>query len=132
MMGNPMPDFGRPAPTTAPGVVLWAKIYAWSFVAMYLFCTIGGIFMLVAGEALGGGGDREQEKAMIQAVAMTAVGPPLMILSAIAALAPRKKWGWIVNIIVMGLGCTSCCCLPAAIPLLIFWLKQDTRQWYGV
>lgn len=112
-----------------PGVVLWAKVYAIAFAVMYLVTTAGGALLVWAGSELHG--DKGVE-AMIEGVVMLVLGPLLTALSIVAAAAPRKKWGWIINIVLMGLGCTSCACWPASIPLIIFWLKPETKRWYGM
>jgi hypothetical protein len=120
----------QPAPIEGarPGVVLWAKLYAAAFALMYLACTVGGVLLVVVGS---GAGVHDAEKAMIQGWVMAVLGPILLVLSIIALAAPRKKWGWVVNIVLIGLGCTSCMCLPASIPLMTFWLKPETRRWYS-
>ena len=110
-----------------PGVVVWVRIYAILFSIMYLACSVGGVFLLVAAEDLRG----DTAPVMIEGFVMVVLGLAFMGLSIVAAAAPRKKWGWIVNLILIGLGCTSCMCLPAAIPLMIFWLKPEARRWYS-
>ena len=44
---------------------------------------------------------------------------------------PARRWGWIYGIVLIAVGLTSCCLLPATIPLLIFWLKPETQAFYG-
>ncbi|HXG82737.1 MAG TPA: hypothetical protein VNI84_01810 [Pyrinomonadaceae bacterium] len=44
---------------------------------------------------------------------------------------PRKPYNWIVGIVAMALGMTSCCLLPALIPLLIYWVKPETKVFFG-
>jgi hypothetical protein len=114
---------------TQPPVVIWARVYAAAMALLYLICTAGGVFMLIAAAETHG---HKAEEAMIQGVIFTAVSPLLLILALIAAFAPRKKWGWIMNIALMGIGCTSCFCLPLCIPLMIFWMKPETKSWYGM
>ena len=36
-----------------------------------------------------------------------------------------------VGIVMMAISMTSCCFLPFAIPLLIYWLKPETRAYFG-
>jgi hypothetical protein len=118
-----------PVDDRAPGVVLWARLYAAAFALMYLACTVGGILLLVFAGDLA---DRDRTETMINGVVMIAMGPPLLGLSIVTALAPRKRWGWIINVVLIGLGMMSCCCVPASVPLLIFWIKPETKRWYGM
>ena len=46
-------------------------------------------------------------------------------------LLPRKPWVWIYDMVLICIGFTSACCLPAAIPLFIYWLKPEAKIYYG-
>ncbi len=43
---------------------------------------------------------------------------------------PRKLWGWIFGLVLICIGMMSVCCWPATIPLLIFWLKPETKAYF--
>jgi hypothetical protein len=45
-------------------------------------------------------------------------------------LRPRP-WLWTYDLVVICLGMTSACILPASIPLLIFWLKPEAKRYFG-
>jgi hypothetical protein len=47
-----------------------------------------------------------------------------------AAMVPYKPWGWTVGLLVIGAGLASCMVL-FAIPLLVFWLKPETKAAFG-
>ena len=49
----------------------------------------------------------------------------------VGLLSKRQSWAWIYNVVLICLGMGSCLFLPAAIPLLIHWLKPETKAWYG-
>lgn len=40
-------------------------------------------------------------------------------------------WLWTYDLVIICLGMTSTCILPASIPLLIFWLKPETKRYFG-
>ena len=44
---------------------------------------------------------------------------------------PRRPGSWIIGIVLICFGLTSPCCMPASIPLLIFWLKPDNKAYFG-
>ena len=48
-----------------------------------------------------------------------------------APFLPKKPWAWVYHLVLICIGMTSACCLPACIPLLIFWIKPDTKQFFG-
>jgi hypothetical protein len=45
--------------------------------------------------------------------------------------AGRKKWVWILHLVLIALGFTSCACWPFCIPLIFAWLKPEVKAWYG-
>lgn len=49
---------------------------------------------------------------------------------AIAAMIPRRPWRWTVGLVAICLGLTGCTA-PFAIPLLIFWVKPETKAAFG-
>jgi len=61
-----------------------------------------------------------------------AMGLALCAAIGVGLLAPRRKWGWVYALVVICLGLTSCCTMPACIPLLIFWLKPETKAYYNM
>jgi hypothetical protein len=133
MQPNPYlpPLAGQPpiGSESAPSVVLWARLYAIAFAIMYLLCVVGGVALMVLVESVPGA---RGDEALLQGGILTVVGLPLMVISAIAAFAPRAKWGWILNVAVMGIGCTSCLCLPFAAILIVYWIKPEVKAWYGM
>jgi len=42
-----------------------------------------------------------------------------------------KPWVWIYDLVIICMGMTSACFLPAAIPLLIYWLKPEVKAHFG-
>lgn len=123
---------GPPPPTGTPAVVMWFRVYC-GFLAFMNVLVMGlGIFIVVAGsstpelrEAANG-----MEPAIIGAL-YAVLGFAFAVAYSVGLFIPRKPWGWIAGIVLIALGMTSLCCLPAAIPLLIFWLKPETKSYFG-
>jgi hypothetical protein len=42
-----------------------------------------------------------------------------------------QAWTWFYHIILISVGLTSPCTLPASVPLLIYWLKPETQRYFG-
>ena len=59
------------------------------------------------------------------------IGLVLLVPYAAGPLLPRERWAWIVGVVLIGIGMTSLCCLPVAIPLLLGWLKPETKAYYN-
>jgi hypothetical protein len=121
------PDFVRP-----PGVVKWFKLYCAFLVLVYLAVSAFGVFLLQLepGDLADFADDPSEIR--IQAYAMLIVGPPFAVIYGLAFFLPRRSWAWICGIVLISLTMTSLCCLPAAIPLLIFWVRQDARAYFNM
>ncbi len=95
---------------------------------MYLGCIIGGAVMIYFADRLP---ESERMELYINGVILALVGVPVAIVCALPFIFPRKPWVWIYNIVIIAIGLTSCCCIPACVPLLIYWLKPETKVWFG-
>ena len=52
------------------------------------------------------------------------------VVNMLALLPYRKRWFWTYCLVVIGVGMCSFF-MPFCIPLLIFWLKQDTKDYFS-
>ena len=117
-------------PVERPGVIRWFNGYAVCMAIVYALCVIAGVvFLTLSEETLRAEGTDVME-VRIQGVALLVVGIPLMLVFAAGPLAPRRNWVWIFHIVLMGIGLTSVCCLPATIPLLIAYIKPEVKTWF--
>ena len=104
-----------------PGVVLWAKLYLGALSALYLLLLLLSPFMFASGD----------EESLIYGLVFVVIGIPCALLSAIPIFLPPRPWVWVWILVVIGFGMTSVCCLPVAVPLLVFWIKPETKHYYG-
>jgi hypothetical protein len=68
---------------------------------------------------------------LIMGVIYAILGVVFGIVFLVALFLPAKPFNWIVGIVVIALGMTSCCLWPALIPMLIFWVKPETKAFFG-
>ena len=111
-----------------PAVWTWYVVYCVAMAILYLLVIGAGIFFLLADPVW------LEEDAMllrVEGALFLGLGLVLMVIFAIAPFLPKKPWVWIYGIVLIGLGMTSACCLPATIPLLIFWIKPETQHFFG-
>jgi hypothetical protein len=107
----------------------WYRIYCAVMLLVYLAGAGLGVFIVMfSGEA---GSAGEQEEAFIIGMVYLIIAPIFALIYVVALLLPRKPFNWIVGIIMIAIGMTSCCFLPATIPLLIYWLKPETKTHFG-
>ena len=106
-----------------PGVVTWFKVYCVGMALMYAVLAGVGGWMLATDPFEG----EDDGLGMI----LTVVSIPCAIVYAAGLAAPRSKGGWIFAIVLIAIGMSGCT-MVAAIPLLIFWINERTKAWYGV
>lgn len=103
-----------------PAVILWYRIYAAITVMLYVGFLGFWLFLTPPGGTM-----RSQGEVMILLV-LGLVALVFGAFYAVAAMVPFKPWGWTVGLIAICFGMTSCLAI-FAIPLLIFWLKPETK-----
>ena len=58
-------------------------------------------------------------------------GLALFVASLLPLILRSRPWLWTYDLVIICLGMTSACFLPACIPLLIFWLKPEVKRHFG-
>jgi hypothetical protein len=115
------------SPALRPRVIGFFKIYALVLGLVYLLA--GGLLYLVSQ------GQAAQAQAVPSAVRYARVG--LIILCTALSLTflavpvlPRKPWVWGYGLACIVLGMTSFVVIPLALPLLLFWVKPETKAYF--
>ena len=117
-----------PGAVQKPAVWTWYIVYAAAMALMYALVSILGIvFLLIDPSWL----EMESVELKVQGAICFLMGAILFLPFAVAPFLPKRPWVWIYHLVLICLGMTSCCCLPATIPLLIFWLKPECKQFFG-
>lgn len=126
-----------PSVPRQPGVVTWFRVYLVAMLLVYvLLAAFGGIMvampdlMVDPDASVGSNRPADATEAMIMGAVYLVMGLVLAVGFVVPLLLPRGKVAWVWSLVTICLGLTSPCCMPATIPLLIFWLRQDTRDWY--
>ena len=120
-------------PVQRPGAVMTFYDYCVLMVLLYLAVAGLGVFFLA--NAAGIAADDPEmtaAEARIMGWIWLAVGLFFALVFVVPPLLPRRRWAWIVGIVMISLGLTSCCLWPLCIPLLIYYVQGPTRWWYGM
>ena len=119
---------GYLANRASPRVLLWFRVYCVAMAVIYGL-VVFGVAVVLFPDLLG-----EEEPAAFRigyGAFIILIGLVLCVpYAAVLFLAPRP-WVWVFDLVLIGVGMTSCCTLPAAIPLLVFWLRPETRAYFG-
>jgi len=113
----------------APGVIKWFKIYASILLLAYLLVVIVGCILSFSGLVPTESED-EAIALKLSGGIYIAIGLIFGAAFAVGVFSKNQSWAWVYNLVLICLGLGSCLFLPAAIPLLIHWLKPETKAWY--
>ena len=117
-----------PVGNTPPPVLFWFKFYTGAMMALYALCVLASPVLFVLATQMRGD---EKVGAVVYGVILLAVGLPLAVACALPFFLPRKPWVWVYNLVIICVGMTSCCILPASVALLIYWIKPDVKLWFN-
>lgn len=125
--GPAAPGIKMPRPVGSPGdgppvVWKWYVAYAVAMAVLYLLVAVGGGFVFAA---------TTRGEDQIQGVIMGVIGLPLAILYGVAPFLRKTSSTYTFHLVLIGIGLTSACCIPACLPLLLYWLKPETKAFFG-
>ncbi|REJ75926.1 MAG: hypothetical protein DWQ47_09855 [Acidobacteria bacterium] len=107
---------------------MWYRVYCGVLLFLYIFVAFMGILLL---SGFGAESQQDEMEMMITGAVYGVIGFVFAVAYGIALFLPRKPYNWVVGIVMIAIGLTSCCFLPATVPLLIFWLKPETKAYFG-
>jgi hypothetical protein len=106
----------------------WYRVYCGALTALYaLLATMGLVLAYVQPTS----NNQTAEESLIMGLIYAIVGTIFFAIFLVALILPPKPYNWIVGIVMIAIGMTSCCTWPAVIPLLIYWIKPETRKFFG-
>ena len=107
-----------------PAIVIWWTVY----------CFVAGGFYLLSSvvQLIGGRGSSGLESDPAAAVLTLVFMFGVAIFYAAGPFLPRGRAAWVFGIVQMAVGllCSFVMCLPVVIPLLVFWLRPECRDWF--
>ena len=115
-------------PPATPGVWVWFVVYSIVMAVIYLGVMVMGIVFLVIDPPVL---ELEPFEVKIMGSIYGGLGFILLIPFAIAPFLPKRKWVWIYDLVLICLGMTSCCTLPACVALLVYWIRPEAKAFFG-
>ena len=110
-----------------PPAYKWFVAYCMLMALLYLaLAVMGVVFMFIEPDR-----DMSAAEAKVMASVFLILGLVFFVPYASGPFLPRQSWAWVFGLVLICLGLTSLCCLPVCIPLLISWLKPETKAFYG-
>jgi hypothetical protein len=109
-------------------VVKWFRIYCWVLCVLYLLVALASVPFLVVDPAKL---EMSPSGARLMGAALFVMGLGFLAASILPLVLRPRPWLWTYDVVIICLGMTSACFLPACIPLLIFWMKPEVKAYFG-
>lgn len=106
----------------------WYRVYCALMVLLYAGVLVFGIFLARGDFSTR---DYSPQELALTGIIYAVVSTVLLIGFAVALFLPPKPYNWIVGLVTICIGMTSCCFAPFLIPLIIYWLKPETKAFFG-
>jgi lipopolysaccharide export LptBFGC system permease protein LptF len=68
---------------------------------------------------------------IVYGVLLVGMGLVFGVVYLISLFLDPRPWVWVCDLVLICVGFTSCCTLPACIPLLIYWIRPEVRKYFG-
>ncbi len=112
------------------------KVLSW-YVAYCVFLSLTGIFFIITGILVSQTdpvhlAELREDVDIFPLPFYLGLGILSLIMSVLGIFMPRKPrfWKWIYGLVLICIAMPSCCYLPVTIPLLIFWVQSETREYF--
>jgi hypothetical protein len=124
------PRSGREGP---PEGVYYYRIFGGVLAALCFVLVAGGVRSFLGPILASGGpsGTAPSTSDIFGGVFLAAVGVVLLIPCFLSLLGGRRPWVHQLGTMLIALSMITMCCLPLSIPMLMVWLKPETKRWYG-
>lgn len=123
-----LPPPVAPPPAATPGAVIWFRVYCALMAFIYLLTMgISAIFFIFDPEDL----EMTRIEAYLMGGLLGGLGFVLLLMYLAPFILPRRPWVWVYDVVLIGIGFTSCLTLPFALPLLLYWLKPEAKGYFG-
>lgn len=119
-----------PATLETPRVVVLYQTYCAAVAALWATATFLSVGLVVGSRQVAAAWSMDPIAGLLFSLTLLCV---LLFLTAVHVAGHRTAHvagTWNIHAIVLGLDLTTLFLWPAALPLLWFWLKPETRAWY--
>lgn len=115
-----------------PEAVYYYRIYGGTLAVLYALAMITGIGTLLNALLSGGAASGSHSAGdTVVGILVTAFSIAFLIPCLLSLLGGRKGWVHALGTVVIVFSMLTTCCLPIAIPMLIYWTKPETKRWFS-
>jgi hypothetical protein len=120
----------------APEGVYYYRIYGGILAVLSALVIVAGMTMFLiplfsSGGPGGSSSAASDPVAMITGAFYTGAGVVFLVPLLLSLFGGRNGWVHTLGTVVLALTMLTLCCVPFSIPVLIIWLRPETKRWYG-
>ena len=109
-----------------PKPLFWFRVYAGFMAAIYIFVMIIGIGFLIFDFGID-----EPAISILMAIIYIALGLLFGGAYLLTYFLKPSPFSWVYDLVLICIGFGGCPTIIAAIPLLIYYIKPEMKQYYG-
>ena len=113
-----------------PRVLFWQRLYCAAMGGVYVLLVLGCIVAAILKDEMADATTSPGE-VLVGALAIAAISVCCAAVFLAGLFLPRRRWAWVYHLVLIGIGMTSCACLPFVTPLLIFWIRPEVQAYFG-
>ncbi|MCB9506848.1 MAG: hypothetical protein H6698_02280 [Myxococcales bacterium] len=113
-----------------PQVVVWYDRYCRVAVALAALAGAAGLFLAAQPDWVASSLGVAPLAARVLSALWAGVMAFLGLVHVAALMTPPSPWAWKIHAVVLGVGLTTILLWPAALPLLFYWFREDTRAYF--
>jgi len=115
-----------------PEAVYYFRIYAVLMVLFLMLLSGYGLYLMLSPIMNGSTGSAATGEWVIGLILFMFTFC-FLVPHVIALFGGRRRWVYTLSMILIGLNLLTgnFCCMLVTVPLLIYWMKPETKRWYG-
>jgi hypothetical protein len=120
-------------PQLEPKVLTWFRVYLGISCLFYIYWAARSLALaMFPGYYSTLAGHRPMpDDSPMEGWIMLIVFVILLLGTALPLILKPTSWVWLYDLVIICLGMMLACFLPVCIPLLIFWIKPETKRYFG-
>lgn len=126
--GQPQTNVLHKSANEKSQTVLWYRVYCFFMALMYLAVAGFGVFFFFLLQSDEVRNDEDRVTLILTGAMLLIMGLAFALVYLVGLIWTRGNGAWILGLVLIVIGLTSCLTLPAALPLMIFWLKPEVKS----
>ncbi len=113
-----------------PAAVTWYSVFCIASAIFYLFVVAGGVVYWIAAEEMANGNRGDEMMLKVVGAMFCVFGFAMSLLYTSGLFFQKGNGGWVFGMVLIAISLTGICFI-AGVPLLVFWVKPEIKQYFA-